>query len=192
MPSFVAQLQKGKTIWVRLKTYVAWKETSTWFLLKVLLIQWSRWSDSPPFYTHPATGYFYQPYIMYGEILSCKSAMEKWTLPSSWLIMDTLPLFLDPSDYSLVQPVPLHHHNTAKNAQRLCVVERYHTYSFVGQPTNKNKLHRRRLLCCIHDCLAFDDIAARQSCGSYWRQLSALVQACTWHGTSKFAYAHFL
>ena len=39
--------------------------------------------------------------------------------------MDTLlPLLLDLSDYILVQrPVPLHHHDTAKNAQRL-VAER--------------------------------------------------------------------
>ena len=53
--------------------------------------------------------------------------------------------------------------------------ERNHTYSFVGQPTDKNKL-RRRLLRCIHDRLAFD-VAARQSCGSHWRQLSASLQA---------------
>ena len=33
--------------------------------------------------------------------------------------------------------------------------EQNHTYSFVGQPTDKNKL-RRSLLRCIHDRLAFD------------------------------------
>ena len=82
-----------------------------------------------------------------------------------------LPLLLDPSEYSLVQrPVPLHH----QYAQRLLWRrgEGNHTYSFVGQPTDKNKL-RRGLLRCIHDCLAFDDMAARRSCptcGSFWRQ----------------------
>ena len=41
-----------------------------------------------------------------------------------------------------------------------------HAYSLVRQSTDKKKL-RRRLLCCIHDRLAFDDVAARRSCGSY-------------------------
>ena len=41
-----------------------------------------------------------------------------------------------------------------------------HTYSFIGQSTDKNKLHRR-LLRYIRDGLAFDDMAARQLCGSY-------------------------
>ena len=34
--------------------------------------------------------------------------------------------------------------------------EANHTYSFVGQPMAKNKLCRR-LLRCIHNCLAFDE-----------------------------------
>ena len=51
-----------------------------------------------------------------------------------------------------------------------------HTYSLVGQSTDKIKLHRR-LLCCIHDRLAFDDVAACRSCGSYWRQLTASLPA---------------
>ena len=50
-----------------------------------------------------------------------------------------------------------------------------HTYSFVGQPMDKNKLCRR-LLRCIHDRLAFD-VAAHRLCGSYWRQLSVSLQA---------------
>ena len=81
-----------------------------------------------------------------------------------------LPLLLDPTpgpySWTLRTTALYSHHDTAKNAQRLCGGEGHHTYSFVRQPTDKNKLHRR-LLCCIHDHLAFDDIAARPSCGSY-------------------------
>ena len=36
------------------------------------------------------------------------------------------------------------------------------TYSFVGQPTDKNK-RRRRLLRCIHDRLAFDVVARHRT-----------------------------
>ena len=57
----------------------------------------------------------------------------------------------NPSEYS--RPVPLHH----QYAQ--CLGEGNHTYSLVGQSTDKKKL-RRRLPCCIHDRLAFDDVAA--------------------------------
>ena len=56
-----------------------------------------------------------------------------------------------------------------------------HTYSIVGQSTDKKKL-RRRLLCCIHNRLAFDDVAACRLCGSYWRQLTASLPAAVTSG----------
>ena len=68
-----------------------------------------------------------------------------------------------------------------------------HTYSFVGQPMDKNKLCRR-LLRCIHDRLAFDVAASRlcdcatftdSSCQFHCKQLS---QACA----AKFAHVRCL
>ena len=86
--------------------------------------------------------------------------MEKQTLSFPYVII--LPLLLDPSEYNLVQrPVPLHHQYAQPPFSG---GKRNHTFSFVGQPTDKNKL-RTRLLRCIHDRLDFD-IAARRLCDS--------------------------
>ena len=66
-----------------------------------------------------------------------------------------------------------------------------HTYSLVGQSTDMKKLCRR-LLCCIHDRLAFNDVVARRSCASYWRQLTASLPAAAQTRAAKFAHAHCL
>ena len=96
-------------------------------------------------------------------ILSCKSAMEKQTLSSPYVIQIHSITFT-PGSFG-VQP-------SCSSSSSTCaapfVAKRpgNQTYSLVGQSTDKIKLHRR-LLCCIHDRLAFDDVAACRSCGSY-------------------------
>ena len=91
--------------------------------------------------------------------------MEKQTLSSPYVITDTFCYL-----YSLIL------RSTALyNVLFLFIInmrsafrggEGNHTYSLIGQSTDKKKL-RRRLLRCIHDRLAFHDVAARRSCGSY-------------------------
>ena len=104
-------------------------------------------------------------------ILSCKSAMEKQTL-SSLYVIQIHSITFTPGSFG-VQP-------SCSSSSSTCaapfVAERGSHYSLVGQSTDKIKLHRR-LLCCIHDRLAFDDVAACRSCGSYWRQLTASLPA---------------
>ena len=77
-----------------------------------------------------------------------------------------LLLFLDrPSDYSLIQrPVSLHHRSAFRGESHLQFRR------------TRTKFVYRHLL-RSRDRLAFDDVAARWSCGSYWRQLSASLPA---------------
>ena len=79
-------------------------------------------------------------------ILLCKSVMEKQTLSSPYVVVDTLlAITFTPGPFRVQHPVPANMRNI------FCGEEGHHTYSFVRQPTDKNRL-RSRLLWCIYNC----------------------------------------
>ena len=104
-------------------------------------------------------------------ILSCKSAMEKQILSSLYVITDTFYYL-----YSWILRITACT-TSCSSSSSICAAPFVGNHTYVQFRRTRTKVIYRHLLRCIHDRLAFDDVAAHRSCGSYWRQLSASLAA---------------